>query len=102
MRTFNSYCGGLLNPGGPVVKNPPCKEEDMGLIPGQETKISHAGEQLSPHAPELVSCNYQSQHATTRKFMYCSERSHMLQLRHKKMSLNNSLEVLLTGFGIWR
>ena len=70
-------------PGGPVVKNPPCNEEDMGLIPGQETKVSHAAEHLSPHAPELVSCNYQSQHATTRKFVYCSERSHMLQLRHK-------------------
>ena len=66
-----------------MVKNPPCNAEDMGLIPGQEAKVSHAAEQLSPHAPELVSCNYQSQHATTRKSVYCSERAHMLQLGHK-------------------
>ena len=34
-------------PGGPVVKNPPCNAGDMGLIPGQGTKIPHAAEQLS-------------------------------------------------------
>ena len=26
-------------PGGPVVKDPPCNAGDMGLIPGQGTKI---------------------------------------------------------------
>ena len=31
----------------PVVKNLPSNEEDMGLIPGQGTKIPHAAEQLS-------------------------------------------------------
>ena len=35
-------------PGAPVVKNPPCNAGDAGSIPGQETKISHAAEQLSP------------------------------------------------------
>ena len=35
-------------PGAPVVKNPPCNAGDAGSIPGQETKISHATEQLSP------------------------------------------------------
>ena len=34
-------------PGGPVVKNLPCKAEIMGLVPGRETKIPHAEEQLS-------------------------------------------------------
>ena len=28
--------------GGPVVKNPPCNTEDVGLIPGQGTRIPHA------------------------------------------------------------
>ena len=35
-------------PGGPVVKNLPSNVEDAGSIPGQETKIPHAEEQLSP------------------------------------------------------
>ena len=36
-------------PGGPVVKNPPpCNTGDKGSIPGQETKIPHAPEQLGP------------------------------------------------------
>ena len=37
-------------PGGPVVKNPPFNAGDVGLIPGQGTKIPHAVRQLSPHA----------------------------------------------------
>ena len=37
--------------GGPVVKNPPSDAGDVGLIPGQGTKIPHAMRQLSlPHA----------------------------------------------------
>ena len=35
-------------PGGPVVKNPPSKAGDAGLIPVQGTKIPHATGQLSP------------------------------------------------------
>ena len=35
-------------PGGPVVKNPPSNVGDTGSIPGQGTKIPHAGGQLSP------------------------------------------------------
>ena len=35
-------------PGGPVVKSLPCNAEDMSLIPGWGTKISHAVGQLSP------------------------------------------------------
>ena len=34
-------------PSGPVVKNPPSKAGDVGLIPGQKTKIPHATAQLS-------------------------------------------------------
>ena len=37
-------------PGCPVVKNPPYKAGDAGLIPGQGTKIPHAAGQLSPCA----------------------------------------------------
>ena len=36
-------------PGGPVVKNLPYNAGDVGLIPGQGTKIPHAVGQLSPH-----------------------------------------------------
>ena len=35
-------------PGGPVVKNLPFNAGDTDSIPGQETKIPHALEQLSP------------------------------------------------------
>ena len=34
---------------GPVAKNPSSSAGDVGLIPGQETKISHASGQLSLH-----------------------------------------------------
>ena len=37
-------------PGGPVVKNLPCKAGDAGSIPGQGTKISKAAEQLRSEA----------------------------------------------------
>ena len=32
-----------------MVRNLPCKAEDMGLSPGQETKIRHTVKQLGPH-----------------------------------------------------
>ena len=52
-------------PGSPVVKNLPSNAGDAGSIPGQETKISYATEQMHPrsittepthygaHAPQL-------------------------------------------------
>ena len=50
----------------PVVdKNPPFKVGDMGLIPGQGTKIPHAVRQLSPHA------------TTREKSMHHNDRSHI-------------------------
>ena len=34
-------------PGGPVAENLPCNAGDSGSIPGRETRIPHATEQLS-------------------------------------------------------
>ena len=36
-------------PGGPVVKNLPCKAGDMGSIPGWGTKIPHAATKPAHH-----------------------------------------------------
>ena len=36
-------------PGGPVVKKPPCKAGDMGLISGQWTTILQAVKQVNLH-----------------------------------------------------
>ena len=44
-------------PGGPVVGSLPSTAGDMGLIPGQGTKIPHAVEQLSPHTPTQTQCS---------------------------------------------
>ena len=33
--------------GGPVVKNPSSNVGDLGSMPGQDTKIPHASEQLN-------------------------------------------------------
>ena len=55
-----------------MVKNLPCNAEDVGSISGQETKIPHASEQLSPcasttEATHSEACVPQlgSSHATT-------------------------------------
>ena len=37
-------------PGDPVVQNPPSNAGDIGLIPGEGTKIPHASGQLGPRA----------------------------------------------------
>lgn len=37
-------------PGGPLVKNPPSRAGDTGLIPDQGAKIQPAAWQPSPHA----------------------------------------------------
>ena len=44
-------------PGGPVVKNPPCKVGDASLVPGQETKKPQAFGPLSLHG------NYEPEHS---------------------------------------
>ena len=41
-------CDGRDLPGGSVVKNPPSKAGDSGLIPGPGTKIPDGSGQLSP------------------------------------------------------
>ena len=53
-------------PGGPVVKKPPSNAGNMGLIPGEGTKIHHVMEQPSP-------CT------TTTELVY--SRAHVLHLR---------------------
>ena len=53
--------------GGPVAKNIFCNARDANVIPGQETKILHAVEQLS-----LL--------ATTKESAHHNERSHVPQL----------------------
>ena len=50
---IKSYFIAGVFPGGPVVKNRPCSAGDVGLIPGQETKIPCALEHLNPKR-----CNY--------------------------------------------
>ena len=55
-------------PGGPVVKSSPSSAGNVGLIPGQGTKIAHAMKQLSPWA-------------TTREAQEPQEGSHIPQLR---------------------
>ena len=56
--------GGL--PWCPVVKNPPYNAGDVGLIPGQGTKITHAMGQLSLRA-------------TTSELVRLSKRAHVPQ-----------------------
>ena len=48
-------------PGGPVIKNPPCKAGDAGSIPSQGTRIPHAVEQLSPLATAKESMRHNEQ-----------------------------------------
>ena len=43
-------------PGGPVVKNPPFTIGNVGSIPGQGIKISHAVRQPSPHTRTREAC----------------------------------------------
>ena len=49
-----------------MVKKPPCNAGDMGLIPGWETRIPHAVEQLNPHTAT-------TEPATTRESMRHNE-----------------------------
>ena len=55
-------------PGGPVVKNPPCKAGDMCSILSWGTKIPHVSEQLSPQAAiRESSCRSDRSHMTQRR-----------------------------------
>ena len=62
-------------PGGPGVKNLPCKAGGAGSIPRWGTKIPSAAAQLSP-------C------AVTRECVHCKERFCMRQLRLKAAYMN--------------
>ena len=67
-------------PGGPVVKNPPFKTEDVGLIPVQGTKIPYAVEQLNASVATIKACTLPSQR-TTAESMCLIKRSFLPQLR---------------------
>ena len=43
--------------GGLVVKNLPCNAGDVVMVPGQETKVPHIAEQLSPCITTKTPCN---------------------------------------------
>ena len=80
--SFKSNEGGLCSnkatlglPGGLVVENPPFSSEDVGSIPGPETKVPLASKQLSPPA---VTTGARS---TARDSVHCNERSSLLLLR---------------------
>ena len=67
-------------PGGPVIKNLPCNEGDVGSIPGQGTKIPHALEQLSLCATTTEpTCSGAC--APQLEGLHHMQRSHMPQLR---------------------
>ena len=53
LRALKKYQLRDLTTGGPVVKAPLCNAGDVGLIPGWETKIPHAGRATKP-----MHCNY--------------------------------------------
>ena len=78
---------------GPVVMYTPCNVEDMGLIPGQGTKISHAVQHLSH--------SYWSLCVTTRESVRHKERSGMAQQRSRVRQRKTwySLDILLFLFG---
>ena len=67
-------------PGAPVVKNLSSNEEDIGSMPGQETKIPQAARQLSPctQTTELV---HSRAHAPLEKacLLTATREVHMLQ-----------------------
>ena len=74
---FNNQCQNL--PGGPVVENPSSNAGNVGLIPGQGTKIPLSEGKLRPLA-------------TTRKIPQLQQRSHKPQPRPKtdRQILNSS------------
>jgi len=62
-------------PSGPGVKNPPCNAGDVGVIPGQGTKIPHATGQLS------LSAATTEPKSQNKRFRRMQQRSRVLQQR---------------------
>lgn len=57
-------------PCGTVVMNPPSNARNVGSVPGQESKIPHASEQLTrPKHHNNLACALWSPHTTTREAM---------------------------------
>ena len=75
-------------PGGPLVEKPPSSEGDIGLIPSQGTRISHArgSKVCGPQLENALSANCRahvpwSWHATTREKPSCCNRERVPRLR---------------------
>ena len=62
-----SFSWGAGLPGGPVIKNLLCNARDVGLIPGQGTKILHAMEQLSPCVATRAKCSQINKHLKNKR-----------------------------------
>ena len=60
-----------------MIKNPPSNVRDAGSVPGWGTKIPHATEQLSQHAPNYQTCALWSPCTTIRESICHNERSNM-------------------------
>ena len=73
-------------------KNLLCNAKEAGLIPGQGTKIPHAGEHLSPRATtrETVRCDERSC-TTQRSSCVLQPRSNLATSVHSKNSFLSSL-----------
>ena len=92
-------------PGGPVVKSPPCNAGEVGLIPGQRTKISHAKEQWSPSVStkESMCCmQWKILHDATKALhsqiskIYMQKNSNMVSPRNWEVT-NYSLFIWTSG-----
>ena len=64
-----------------MVKNPSCSAGDVGIIPGQGTKIPHAMGHLSLCTLTAEVCVLLNLHITTREPLRQNKRSCMMQQR---------------------
>ena len=79
-------------PGGPLVKNLPSNERDMGLIPGWGNKIPHTMRQLSLHATttEPAWHNYREARALHWRSPWATVKTHNSR-NSFKLKINESL-----------
>ena len=65
-------------PGGPVAKNPPCNTKDVGLIPGQGTKLRHAPGQLGSCRATTEPVHFRAHTAQQESVCATTRRVHMM------------------------
>ena len=80
-----------------MVKNPPSKAGDAGLIPGWGTKIPHAAGQLSLHATttELACFNERAQRARAlqvERSLHAATKARRGQKKKKKITATDWVE----------